>query len=182
QTFCAFKKALDALDDYYTDPPKIFPSQLEFLYINSFTPIPNETSIQFSYLKQLHEDKLLFLVEQKSNNNVPKQLLNVPGRWHMIVMENLDNYEHLSLHVSTEVKGAFKEAVRKMHGAGFLHDNLRDLNILYQIKKKDNNEGVEAGRIDYTTTRYSSYLNPKIKRHHDAHSGYQIKQEHDDYM
>src|SRR5687767_5862917 len=37
QTFCAFKKALNALDSYYTDPPKIFPSQLEFPYINSFT-------------------------------------------------------------------------------------------------------------------------------------------------
>ncbi|CAJ0884315.1 16997_t:CDS:2, partial [Entrophospora sp. SA101] len=197
QTFCAFKKALDALDYYYMDPPKILPSQLEFPYINSFTHISNRTSIQFCYLKQLYKDKLLFLVEQKSNNNVPKQLLVKFTEQYVIDVHKAcvdldDNYEHLSLHVPTEVKSAFKEAVGKMHGAGFLHGDLRDLNIHYQTKKKDDNDGVQvdikivdydwAGRIDHPTTIYPSYLNPKITRHYDAHSGCQIKQDHDDYM
>ncbi|CAG8494541.1 10126_t:CDS:2 [Funneliformis caledonium] len=86
---------------------------------------------------------------------------------------------------SSKIKRIFKEAVRKMYGIGFLYSDLRDLNILYQIKKIDNNDDVEidikivdyywVGRIDHAIIRYFLYLNPKIERHYDAHSGCQIK-------
>ncbi len=225
RTFCALKKALDALDIYYQSLPQTELQQMKFPYITSFKVL-NGTEIQFKYLKQLYETKLLFLVEQCNDNNAdytffPQRLLvkfvrqygieahqtcadlgiapklfgyeNVLGGWKIIVMEFLeDGYELLTLHETTEVKNAVKEAVVKMHNAGFVHGDLRCENILYRKKQRidDNNDQVDiaivdfdwAGKVEQKTTIYPSFLNPEIMRHDDACAGHQILQEHDNYM
>ncbi|CAG8688957.1 12854_t:CDS:2, partial [Ambispora leptoticha] len=147
--------------------------------------ISNETKVQFDYLEQLYDNKLLFVVEQKGNFHLPRKLLvkfvgrfeveahkacanlgiapqlfgyqRIPGKRHMIVMEFLEDYECLSLREPIEVKNAVKEAVKKMHDSGFVHGDLRN------IKKGGNDSD-------------------QILRHPDAYSGYQIQQEHDEYM
>ncbi|CAG8637273.1 2998_t:CDS:1 [Paraglomus occultum] len=108
-------------------------------------------------------------------------------------MEVLDNgYECLSLQESAEVKKAIKDAVTKMHNAGFVHGDLRHLNILRRVRKDsdDNNTQIDikivdydwAGRIEHETTVYPSFLNPGIRRHPGVRSGCQIQFEHDDFM
>jgi len=111
------------------------------------------------------------------------------GGWKIIVME--DRYELLTLHETTKVKNAVKDAVIRMHNAGFVHGDLRCENILCRKKQRidDNNVQVDiaiidldwAGGVDQKTTIYPSFLNPEITRHDDA-CGHQILQEHDNYM
>ena len=46
-----------------------------------------------------------------------------------------DGYELLTLHGTTEVKNAVKDAVIKVHNAGFVHGDLRCENILCRKKQ-----------------------------------------------
>ncbi|CAH1769778.1 11304_t:CDS:2, partial [Entrophospora sp. SA101] len=59
--------ALDALDIYYQNLPWIDSWQIKFPYITSLK-VSGGAEIQFKYLKQLYESKLLFLVEQYNDN------------------------------------------------------------------------------------------------------------------
>ncbi|CAJ0852978.1 16073_t:CDS:2, partial [Entrophospora sp. SA101] len=176
--------ALDALDIYYQNLPWIDSWQIKFPYITSLK-VSGGAEIQFKYLKQLYESKLLFLVEQYNDNAdctlFPQRLLvkfvqqygieahktcadlGIAPKFQedgkLVMVEFLeDDYELLTLHETTEIKKA-------MHNAEFVHGDLRCENILCKKKQKigDNNDQVDiviidfdwAGRLGQKTTNIS---------------------------
>ncbi|CAG8666149.1 5271_t:CDS:2 [Funneliformis caledonium] len=209
--FAAYKKALDNLGEYYKNPSHDEPSQLSFPYIRSYKHLDTNLKINFRYIKQLHEDKLLFLIELE-DEDLPSQLIvkfakkygndahlvcanldiapklfgieKVSGGWFMVVMEYLDGYEAISEKPSAQIQQQICTATQKMHQAGYVHGDLRHSNILTKIT----NGNTKVVFIDYDwadgdgKATYPPFLNLGIPRHHDVSPGGHILKEHDEFM
>ena len=73
-----------------------------------------------------------------------------------------------------------------MHKQGFVHGDLRDLNILFRCQVAY--DRVDILFIDWDwagkagEVKYPSMLNPKITRHQNAVARQPIRKEHDDHM
>ncbi|CAG8657785.1 157_t:CDS:1 [Paraglomus brasilianum] len=99
---------------------------------------------------------------------------SVSGGWKVVVMEYMkDDYSNLAEEYYEpscvdEIKKSVKEKVEKMHAKGFVHGDLRQVNILRQ-KHNGNIVLVDfdwAGRIH--EAKYPLYMNPNLPRHPDA--------------
>ena len=173
--FAAYKKALDSLREYYKNPSHDEPSQLSFPYIRSFKHLDTNLKINFRYVKQLHEKKLLFLVESDTaeDKDLPSQLIvkftrkygsdahlvcanldiapklfgfeKVLGGWFMIVMEYLNGYQEISEKPSAQIQQQIHIAMQKMHQEGYVHGDLHHPNIL----TKTTNGNTKVIFIDY---------------------------------
>ncbi len=84
--FAAYKKALDNLAEYYKNPIHDDPSQLSFPYIRVFKSLNTGLKINFRYIKQLYNKKLLFLIELDIVES--KDLLN------KLIIKFIRKYEH----------------------------------------------------------------------------------------
>ena len=102
----------------------------------------------------------------------------LPGKWFVVVMEKV-NGSKISTSASPEAKKALKDAVERMHDAGFVHGNLRSKNILV-----DGDEICILG-FDWAgvegEARYPVELDSD-KLHEDAQCGVPILKEHDCYQ
>ncbi len=212
--FAAYKKALDNLAEYYKNPIHDDPSQLSFPYIRVFKSLNTGLKINFRYIKQLYNEKLLFLVEPDTveSKDLPNKLIvkftrkygndahlvcaklgiapklfgfeKVAGGWFMIVMEYLDGYQTIPKNPSVQVQQQIYTAMQKMHQRGYIHGDLRDLNILTETT----NGNTKVIFIDYDwadkdeKATYPSFLNLEIPRHHNVSSGGHIMREHDEFM
>jgi len=95
----------------------------------------------------------------------------------------LDCYEK-DERMKNAVKEAVKEAVAKMHNEGFVHGDLRDVNILYRCM--GNSTDVIFVDWDWAgkdgVALYPLTMNPDIPRHVQAKADGPICKSHDLYM
>ena len=188
-----------------------FLSQLSFPYINSVTIAGKST--QLTYIEQIRkhlifeayvneESERSYKVAIKFTKNyseichsscyemgiAPKLLAfeKIPGEWHVVVMEWLENYTTLfdlaqNGGIGSEVSSAVIESVKLLHRNGFVHGDLRGPNIMI-----GNNNQVKfidfewAGKEGEAT--YPMLLNTEIGWHNDVIPGGKIKIIHDEHM
>jgi hypothetical protein len=142
RVLAAMHFTVSKLTDYYSPPED---KQPQGPYFNSSGDL--KSIKQFGESTRMFEAKLFDedVIVKFSNfnygfkvHNYLSQLKLAPrikfwhklaGKWLVIVMEKV-NGSKLSLSASQDAKKAFKEAVERMHDAGFVHGNLHSDNIL----------------------------------------------------
>ncbi|CAG8606856.1 1131_t:CDS:2, partial [Paraglomus occultum] len=110
------------------------------------------------------------------------------GGWKAVVMayKGDDFKTLLECTFDEKIKTAVKETAVKMHRKGFVHGDLRDVNILYHCQQA--RDRVDILFIDWDwagkegEARYPPTMNPKISRHQNAVAHQLIWKEHDDHM
>ncbi|KAJ7025983.1 hypothetical protein C8F04DRAFT_966932 [Mycena alexandri] len=120
-----------------------------------------------------------------------KAVVDIGGRWRMVVMADVSEAYHsvgesqeFSSIVTHPCLEQFKRAVQGMHNAGFVHGDIRLPNIL--VHKTDVNKPLLLVDFDWgglaNEVRYPGALNPVIQRHSGARSGLCITTDHDTFM
>lgn len=110
---------------------------------------------------------------------------SVCGRWTMVVMELLTEFEPLSCCTDKNtrllVRNKVMPIVSEFHAAGFVHGDLRDANIMY---KKEGDDCI-VSIIDFDfggqegVARYSLFLNTTLDWPEGVVPGGIVKKEHD---
>ncbi|CAG8631967.1 9822_t:CDS:2 [Paraglomus occultum] len=171
RVFTALESAYKMLHEYYnspeTGPQSLWPYYQAFNY--------QHKQVEFEYIEQLYEDKLLFVVETKQNSDIPRRLrvkftesygeavhkfcadrgfapklfecYKLSERWKVVIMEYSEDYDNLFsvFHARGEWKEKIKKFIEEMHHAGFVHGDLRKANILYQAT----DESVNVVLVDF---------------------------------
>ena len=108
------------------------------------------------------------------------------GGWKAVIMAYLDS-DFVTLHKRTldkQIVTAMREAARKMHEGGFVHGDLRDVNILYRHRQ----DIVDIAFVDWDwaglakEVKYPTLMNMEVPRHSGAVPHQFICREHDDYL
>ncbi|KAJ7715064.1 hypothetical protein B0H16DRAFT_1477688 [Mycena metata] len=121
-----------------------------------------------------------------------KAAVNIGGWWTMVIMVDLSGEYHSIgergefLQTVTQSRlEQFKNAVRGMHDAGFVHGDIHLGNIL--VHKTDTSKplllvGFDWGGSENDDVCYPGVMNTVVRRHPEACSGLPIKAEHDRFM
>jgi hypothetical protein len=110
---------------------------------------------------------------------------NLPDGWCAVVMEHLPlSFKMLSMLTSEatlKLKGRVMDAVQRMHNAGFVHGDLRDINILVDVTA--NNNDVKIVDWDWAgcpgSVEYPISINPEVPRAAAVRGGMTIEIAHD---
>jgi len=209
--FCALKKAIVLLQQYYDDPTPA--SQREFPYPNSVRMDDNK-EIRFKYHSAL--GPLVFVVDTLENSqNFPQKLvvkftqqypvplhqhcaklyiapeiyghMRLPGNWYMIVMEYLSDFQTLAECTPNNlIMDTIKNATEQLHSAGYVHGDLRSTNILIHYLNTASLPTVRFVDWDWAgehgQVKYPISINPAIIRHDSARALGPILKEHDQFM
>ena len=112
------------------------------------------------------------------------------GGWNAVIMEYLDS-DFVTLYKRTldgQIVAAMREAARKMHEGGFVHGDLRDVNILYRHPHHRRQDIVDIIFVDWDwaglakEVKYPTMMNMEVPRHPGAVPHQFICGEHDDYL
>ena len=113
------------------------------------------------------------------------------GGWKAVIMAYLDS-DFVTLYKRTldgQIVAAMREAVRKMHEGGFVHGDLRDVNILYRRRRHHHRQDiVDIVFVDWDwaglakEVKYPAMMNMEVLRHPDAVPHQFICGEHDDFL
>lgn len=109
----------------------------------------------------------------------------IPGGWYMVVMDYLDDAYHNLTYSRTmaSFEPVIRDAVTKLHQAGFVHGDIRDINIMV----KEGSSGIMLVDFDWAgvigEVRYPMNVeNRAIRRPAGAEDGELIMAEHDIMM
>jgi len=207
----AVKTAMHELETYYdrltSDAPSLVAPQVTYPYLDSVRIADQNVAVE--YVGRLGESVNVFrgragdrevvikFVKRYSQEchlrcyglGIAPELLAyqpLPGGLYVVVMEFMLGYETLfELHdnhkVTDEMVGAVEEAARRMHDEGFVHGDLRLLNILVGagnlVKFIDFDWAGQAGKASYPP-----FMNSRISWHSDARQGRKILPDHDMFM
>ncbi|KAI9455962.1 hypothetical protein HD554DRAFT_2030686 [Boletus coccyginus] len=189
-------------------PTTIFPDRRN--YKSSLTG----TQVPFRYLRQLQEDKLVFSGIEDQGRNICVKFVQayslgahlhlatlgrapairgyemIAGGWTMVVMDMLSPREFRTLTKAREellpldLFNDILEALKSLHGAGFVHGDIRDTNIMVSIDNRD----FKIIDFDWAGTigqaRYPMNVNrgPELWRPDDAVDRAPITAQHDRAM
>jgi hypothetical protein len=176
RTFAALQNIYSAIRSPPLSDQFLGHDQYQFPYIRSFKLISDPTkTVQFDYVTQLCDDKLLFEVKSReghqllvkfteakygldahrflANKRFAPQVFGfekVSGEWKMIVMEYMRDYTCLGelpagIPIPGAVYDAIMNAVQILHNAGYVHGDLRRANILY----RENRAGADIALVDF---------------------------------
>lgn len=213
--FHALKNAFEALRTYYNGPPpEISPSQRQYPYPNSFRTTHGE--IQFKYHTALNSHPFVCLVDVLGNQpDLPRRLVvkftrqyphaihqacanlriapelygfeTLPGGWFMVIMTYMVDYSTLVEYAPNPlIKAEVKKAMGQLHLLGFVHGDLRDVNIL--VRRSDADSAVNIVFVDWDwagkdgEVNYPLSINPDIPRHPEAKALKAIRIDHDEFM
>ncbi|RUS19541.1 hypothetical protein BC937DRAFT_87321 [Endogone sp. FLAS-F59071] len=213
--FHALKNAFEALRTYYNGPPpEISSSQRQYPYPDSFQS--NYGKIQFKYHTTLNSHPFIFLVDVLGNQpNLPRRLIvkftrqypyaihqtcaslhiapelygcaTLPGGWFMVIMAYMVDYSMLGEYAPNPlIKAEVKKAMGQLHGLGYAHGDLRDVNILVRYSDADSVVNVVFVDWDWAgkdgEVNYPLSINPIIPRHPEAKALKAIRIGHDEFM
>ncbi|PVG03683.1 hypothetical protein CPB86DRAFT_380744 [Serendipita vermifera] len=178
----------------------------------------DDSTVEFEYEARLRKEKLLFRVlrndtnkklllkftqrysqdahEYAASRGIAPELYAVNelgGGWMMVVMDYLDEGTHTLLRGSNIVKqellAGVHEAVSILHDGGFVHGDIRDVNIMVKSNWNQNEKSKNVKLIDFDwageegSTLYPPNVNfMDIQRPKDARDGLPITRYHDLYM
>lgn len=201
---------------YNNPLPEITPKERKFPYHNSFELITTSINIEFTYYKPLDPYQLLFLVDINENKEgLPSRLLvkfsqhyngtihkecgdlgiapklygieSLAGGWHMVVMEYMTGYQTLQeIRPDVEIRDKVKNAIEKLHSRGYVHGDIRKVNVM--ARREHSESLLHVVLIDWDwagrdgMVNYPISINPEIPRHPDAMGLRSIKKEHDVFM
>lgn len=172
------------------------------------------TSVKFKYMERIHPDKLLFLCQSDQDENLCVKFTKryspdahrccadkgmaprlyatetLPGDWTMVVMEYLASPEYTCV-ASSRRDPAITESVKRaadiLHQGGFVHGDIRNLNLM--VRKGSNQDEWKVKIIDFDwagkvgDARYPPNVNRReIRRPKGVKDGELILQEHDREM
>ena len=212
----AFTKALRSLQELYEKfnrrtPEDFKDLQPEFPHPRCYTTLDGKNH-RFRYISILQDSKLLFVVETDAGERLcvkfvrtyaptvheqcaalgmspPLRGFNaVPGGWHMVVMDLLEEYECLhgvKRSLSDEEKERLREELgsklRDLHQKNSVHGDVRDANVMVrrgelEWRLVDFDWSGEIGEV-----RYPMNVNrgPGLRRPKDALDGELILADHD---
>jgi hypothetical protein len=112
--------------------------------------------------------------------------------WYMVVMEYLppETYRVLGPRDGSklDLKAEIWRAVKVLHDGGFVHGDIRDVNMMtrHQWSSEENARNVLLLDFDWAGRQgekgYPPNVNPAVGRHKEAKDGALIMQEHDRFM
>ena len=110
---------------------------------------------------------------------------NLPGGWFVVVMERLPSsfksLSELTSEMTLEFEDRVMSAVQRMHDAGFVHGDLRDINILVDVTA--DNDDVKIVDWDWAghwgSVKYPISINLEVPRAAAVKGGVTIDMAHD---
>jgi hypothetical protein len=136
--------------------------------------LPIVVKFAATYCVEAHE--CCYAFEQSAPRLYAHSML--PGGWHLLVMESLDGADFVPKQESDTVQAQLRRVVQNLHGAGFVHGDLRECNIRVV--------GERVCLIDFDWTgrageqRYPGFMNHVgIKWAPGASDGLPLQPEHD---
>ncbi|EPQ56756.1 hypothetical protein GLOTRDRAFT_128693 [Gloeophyllum trabeum ATCC 11539] len=170
------------------------------------------TIVNFTYVKALYPQKRLYRADCEYEGSPRKvivkytlrysrqahvravalgfapRLLDVQEfyQWYMVVMEDV-SADYTPLYAwqgkTEELEEPVREVVDKLHNDGFVHGDVRDVNILVRNAASDGQPRILLVDWDWAgregEVRYPRNISPDIPRHQDAVAGAIIKRSHD---
>ncbi|KAF8455196.1 hypothetical protein BGX38DRAFT_1267463 [Terfezia claveryi] len=150
----------------------------------------NGGKVRFSYNKALDSNTLMFLVDVDENTmNLPSRPLvkfsagihkecadlgielklyefgSLAGGWHMVVMEYMTGYKMLvEFGPDTHIRDGVKDAITKLQSHGYVHGDIREVNIMVCGTAGDS--PLRVVLVDWDGPVWREQLN--IPRHQDA--------------
>lgn len=143
-------------------------------------PNPKRVVVKFAryYSKAAHE-----YLQKLTPPLAPKLLycekVEMLGDWWAVVMEYIES-KPLTKDNKEEVKASVEKAMKELHDIGFVHGDLRDVNVLVQDHGAMIVDFDWADRVE--EAKYPILLNEKVDWPEDATAGGPITKEHDEDM
>jgi hypothetical protein len=200
-----------SLDELQTPEREL---RVTFPYPNSYET--EGRKIEFTYKSRFLDTKLIFVATTTEGTKVlvkftrrysedahrlcakagvaPSLLgfRSLTAGWYMVVMEYLDPKTYRILGPEdgskSELKAEIRRAVKVLHDGGFVHGDIRDVNMMTrrQWSSEENARNIFLLDFDWAgrqgAIEYPPNLNPEVDRHEGAKDGAQITQEHDRFM
>lgn len=183
------------------------PPQAPYPYVTSFTSIEDSTTHKFAYLSQPSSEKLLFIGELEMGKRICVKFVKnysdkvhsfcasmkvapaligfdrVPGGWHMVVMEALDEYQDLDTQTATHfVLDGIRAKIVLLHQAGYVHGDIRDTNVMVRRDGKKGFMLVDfdwAGKIGEVRYPMNVHWGDDLWRPREARDNKLIMSDHD---
>ena len=208
--FGALKKSIRSLEQCYEALQK--PARLENLDSSfpdprTYRSLESKTTVNFKYLRQIDEKKLLFVGETDNEERICIKFVrrysravhekcaemgiapklrgfeDIGAGWKMVIMDALDEeyepFDKITLPVGAEeyLRGRLVE----LHQANFVHGDIRDVNVMV---RKDGKLGLMLVDFDWSgiidEARYPINVNKvDLWRPDDVSDGLLIKSDHD---
>jgi len=197
------------IDELQTHERKL---RVTFPYPDSYES--EDGRVEFTYDSRVHGEKLIFVAtttvrakvfvkftrrySEKAHRlcakaGVAPSLLgfrSLPAGWYMAVMEYLDpqTYRVLGPEDGSNpgLKAEISRVVKVLHDGGFVHGDIRDVNMMTRHQWRTEEEAQNVFLLDFDwagpegVTKYPPNLNLQtVKRHEGAKDGALITQEHD---
>ena len=215
RAFGALRIAFNKLCEYYRNPPTSgSPERVMFPYPDGWT---TNGDVELTYCSRVDMNRLIFLATTTNGvrvlvkftrrysaaahrycarAGVAPALLgfrSLPAGWYMVVMEYLDPETYRILEPSdssnNELVAGVRRVVKTLHGGGFVHGDIRHVNILTR-SQWTSSEGVQnVFLIDFDwaglegQTRYPPNINlTSVNRPKGVEDGELIQQAHDWFM
>lgn len=179
-----------------------------FPYPSSYTCVKTSSTRHFTYISQMDKTKLLFSAKTTDDEMLCIKFVrrysrevhercasggfapalygfeNLPGRWHMIVMEMIT--EDYCCLMECSARSTHREEIAaklvSLHQESYVHGDIRDTNIMV---KKDGSLGIKlvdfdwSGKIGEVRYPMNVYRGARLWRPDGARDGQLIKAEHD---
>lgn len=202
----------DSEESPFPDPDLRFPDSsfpnARFPYPSSYTCVETSSTCHFTYISQMDDKKLLFSAKttddkilcikfvRRYSREVHERCASggfapalygfedLPGRWHMIVMEMITK-DYCCLYKSSAPSSHREEIAAKLvslHQDSYVHGDIRDTNIMV---KEDGSLGIKlvdfdwSGKIGEVRYPMNVYRGARLWRPDGAKDGQLIKAEHD---
>jgi hypothetical protein len=208
--FGALKKAILSLEQCYealTNPALLKNFDPQFPDPSTYRSLETKTPVNFKYLCQIDEKKLLFIGETDNGERICMKFVrrysqavhekcakmgiapklrgfeDIGAGWMMVIMDAID--EEYKLFDKNVLPADTREHIRvrlvELHQAHFVHGDVRDVNIMV---RKDGKPGYMLVDFDWSgvigEARYPINVNKvDLWRPDDVSDGMPIKSEHD---
>jgi hypothetical protein len=208
--FGAFKAAIQSLEQFYdamSDDAHLGNLAAEFPDLRAYRSLETGSTVNFKYIYQMYENKLLFIGENDNGDKICikfvhrysqavhekcaemgiapklKGFQDIGGKWKMVVMDALDEeYKPFDKgDLSADQCEPFKAHLVDLHQANLVHGDIRDVNIMV---RKDGKPELMLVDFDWSgiigQVYYPINVNKEdIWRPDDVSDGLLIKSDHD---
>ena len=212
RAFGALRIAFNKLCEYYQNlPTPRSPERVMFPYPDGWTA---NGDVELTYHSRVDKNRLIFLATTTNGAKVlvkftrryseevhqycaragvaPELLgfLPLPAGWYMVIMEYLDPETYRTLEPSdgsnNDLVAGIRQVVKTLHGGGFVHGDIRHVNILTRRSLEDA-QNVFLIDFDWAglegKTRYPPNINlTSVVRPEGVEDGELIQQAHDWFM